>query len=460
VKGGAMKSFFARRLRMCMFFILITCSNFAFGSANWTILIYAQANNSLCNFAFKNFNDIATIGSNKNLNILVQWYNPGKPGIWRYKIDKGKIILDEQIASQTDGNNPQDIVDAMGWAVSKYPAQKYALVLWNHGIGILDPEWGNSMNIINGKSSKNNPKIQIAGITTGPTKISSKTNSNQSGIFPLKSEECVTSRGILFNERSRTYLTNQQLLQALSRIKTDVLKNKKIDILGMDACLMAMIEVGYQVKDFARYIVGSQEVELAYGWNYAGFLPVFASDINMDTSVAAQSIVQAYESLYKKKINFYTQSAVDLEKIETIKQCIDVIVASYENCKMADNRKLVDVLRKSRNNCLQFSSPSYIDLHSFCNEFYKQLHLAYEKKFSHDKSQQFSENLEILKKSLINCMRLIEGSVVANASGKYLSKAKGLSIYFPQNNVDLSYPKTEFAKDSSWLSFLRNLIYG
>ena len=55
------------------------------------------------------------------------------------------------------------------------------------------------------------------------------------------------------------FLDNAELKRALA--EAQALAGKRIDLLGMDACLMSMFEVAYQVKDQASYLVGSQEVE-------------------------------------------------------------------------------------------------------------------------------------------------------------------------------------------------------
>ena len=53
-----------------------------------------------------------------------------------------------------------------------------------------------------------------------------------------------------------------RLSYALSQIK-DVL-GQKIDLVGMDACLMAMVEVAYEIKDYVNILVASQETEPGY----------------------------------------------------------------------------------------------------------------------------------------------------------------------------------------------------
>ena len=38
-----------------------------------------------------------------------------------------------------DSGDPQTPISAAQWAIEQYPAEHYALILWNHGTGIIDP---------------------------------------------------------------------------------------------------------------------------------------------------------------------------------------------------------------------------------------------------------------------------------------------------------------------------------
>ncbi len=401
---------------------------------------------------------MAVIGSGTNLNILVQWYQPDQQGVWRYKVEKGKLILDVCLPMNTDGNKAHDLVDSMRWAATKYPAEKYFLILWNHGIGIVDPLWGNQKPwsttnkfAIDPSILKDNPKICINGITCDDP-------SEEILVDPSRLDEHETTtfaqlhRGILFNEQSKTYMNNQVLTSALSEIKTSVLNNQKINILGMDACLMAMLEVVYQARNYVDYMVASQEVELAYGWNYLTFLQSFAAG-RVSPAQAAQSVVTSYQSLYKDKIQFYTQSAIDLSYVDKLKTNLDSVIQHLGVCQRLDKDSLVDVIKRARRNCLQFSATSYIDLHSFFIELNKSVEQFFNKKFSSNYA------VTQLKNAVNTAVSSIEQSIIANASGTYLTRAKGLSIYFPMNHIDGSYQHTEFAKDSLWFNFLKEIIY-
>jgi hypothetical protein len=52
-------------------------------------------------------------------------------------------------------------------------------------------------------------------------------------------------------------------------------------------------------------------------------------------------------------------------------------------------------------------------------------------------------------------MKSVEEAVVANVTGENFTRARGLSVYFPHGLIDQSYPKTLFAQDSAWLSFIQ-----
>ncbi len=408
---------------------------------DWTFLVYVQGNNSLGPFAQKNFTDMASIGSTKDLNVLVQWHDPAHNGVWRYKIERGKMHLDMHLPTATDGNSSHDLVDSASWALTKYPAKKFALILWNHGIGVLDPIWGShSLGLFNQASTIGNARIELEGITKvlPQKKISSKRGAK------------IEHRGILFNDRTKTYMSNQTLSHALSTIKTNLLKSKKIDLLGMDACFMAMTEVCYQVRNYADYFVGSQDVELAYGWGYAHVLQKFLA--KPTPLEAAQGIVNHYERFYRNKIDFYTQSAVDLKLVPEICKSMNLVVQNIKTCYQIDKKSSLNALKQARHRAVEFSTPNYIDLHSFLGELWKSMNTTLTRATKIPATQQ---TLRDLKDAIDVTQKCIEGAVVSNVVGKDLARARGLSVYYPTSGpLDSSYFLTEFSNDCNWRDLL------
>ena len=309
------------RKNILLFFWFLLFSQNIF-SANWTILSYIQADNNLYDYVLQDISEMSVVGSNENVNILAQIDTPENNGTWRYKVEKGKVELEAHLQNEMGVNPGQELQDAASWAFKTYPAENNMIVLSSHGYGIIDPQMRKMM------------------------------------------------RSVLFDDTQNSYLGNQQLATAMGGIKTILGKN--LDILGMDACLMAMFEIGYQVKDSVNYLVASEESEAAQGWYYSGFLPSVASGYCSPITLAS-SIVSSYGDFYKNRNNYYTQSAVDLAKMELLKDNINKVVTALNDCNILQRTKVVDIVKQARSKSLQFSVSDYIDLHSFYSQLFKQV---------------------------------------------------------------------------------------
>jgi len=308
------------------------------------------------------------------------------------------------------------------------------------------------------------------------------------------------------------YLNNQQLAEAMRQIN-EVL-GQKLDILGMDACMMQMLEVGYQVRKYADYVVASQEVELAQGWDYSAFLAMLAKN-RLTPEQLAQNIVQTFGSYYGGKYSSfgYTQSAVKCDCLELLKANVDAIAQLIAQAKATHGSVMRNIIYEARRASVQFNTPSFIDLSSFYDELLKRLsqsnlrmlpqeELPSEPKIktcdtvlpaTHCFSNLYrgdmenvaehaandltevssvatneetsdttpllkSSTVEKLKEQLALGMQLIRQAVIANTAGNGLSRARGISIYYPHNRIDNSYFATEFAKTGLWLKFLQENI--
>lgn len=439
---------------------------------DWTILIYVQADQILNNFAIKNFNDMAKIGSNDRLNIIVQWNQPRKQDVSRYKINKDDMELLQITkkhnlpAQQNKIDFAQDLINFANFAIPKYPAKNYGLIFWNHGIGVVDPTWSQlPMFAVNPATLRRNPRIQLEGITTTTTEVKGEEEEEEPQEY---------FRGILFDIANQTYLDNQGLTKALSHITTNLTK-KKLALVGMDACLMSMLEVFYQIKDFADYSVSSEEVELAQGWAYAPFLYTLAH-----TSIGgrdlAKTIVLTFENSYKNRTKYYTQSAVDLQGIELLKQNLDEIVHNIIQCEEIASEQIKMAVLCARRHCYELSVPCYIDLFSFYSELKKQLdrlklHTTHQQTI---KQLTTNEAFQNLQKNLSTGTTLLSQTIIANVASPYMSRAKGISIYYPcakgtsrsyrptrstHPAIDPSYQKTTFAQESLWLPFLKENVF-
>ncbi|MEM1639628.1 MAG: clostripain-related cysteine peptidase [Desulfurococcaceae archaeon] len=157
--------------------------------------------------------------------------------------------------------DPRTLAWFINEAASRYPAQHYALILWDHG---------NSWN------------------------------------------------GFGWDETNNDYLTVEEIKEALSNI------NIKIDLLGFDACLMASIEVAYTLSLTGNVdvMIASEEYVPAYGWPYDKILSKLVENPNMTPEELAKVIVNEYIESYSKgsqgSAPYATMSAINMNKIGEI----------------------------------------------------------------------------------------------------------------------------------------------
>ena len=116
---------------------------------SWTIMIYMAADNDLNPFAWKNLKQMELIGSNENINIIVQLNIPGNNTTKRYVVKKGKkLLVQEQnnIQEKFNSGSYHTLINFVAWGAHDFPADNYGLILWNHGTGAIDPHFGRAIN--------------------------------------------------------------------------------------------------------------------------------------------------------------------------------------------------------------------------------------------------------------------------------------------------------------------------
>jgi hypothetical protein len=183
--------------------------------------------------------------------------------------------------------------DFVEWGIQHYPAHKYALILWDHGDGwkVVKPAGDNEPRV-----SENYRSTQVS-----PHKAVShdETNGDQ-----------------LYNREIQSELEARlpAILAAAGSSKS------KLDIIGFDACLMAMVETGYAMRNIAEFMVASEELEPGTGWAYHRFLKALVERPQLTGLELAKEIVQSYKDQYTDTtVNAATTlSAFDLREMGTL----------------------------------------------------------------------------------------------------------------------------------------------
>lgn len=451
-------------LRYLALFAMLFFNVHLYSIAEWTILVYMEADNNLTDCAESNLSEMISayqkVAFNGvcEVNTLVQLDLPNDQKTWRFRIDRtGKV--DDGTINQEMGVHPvEELVRSGQWMKSSHPAKHYGIILWNHGSGVEDYKniqfkslRYNQFWLELGKSSEKNMILKKF------EKIKSKQEFFEKGL--------VDKRGILYDDSDKTCLTNYGLTSALTQIK-DIF-GRKIDFIGMDACLMAMVEVAYQMKDLVEVFVGSQQLEPCSGWQYKNFLfPLISNPEIFTATNLATLAVNSYGDRYAK--NNYTLSAINMNAMDAVCAHIDAVATTVLECMKYKSAAVRAALRNARANSMEFDTQSYIDLYSF----YTALHaeVVKLKQAAEDEpascwgfcktSSKYIPALDRLMQYLVDAPTIINKLVIANAATGTMKDAKGISIYYPDSILKIhgSYPNTLFAQRiPSWYSLIKKM---
>lgn len=260
---------------------------------DWTVLVYMNADNDLETFGILNFNQMEAVGSTGHVKIVVQvdrspgfnTSNDNWTGTRRYLVTKDTIdpsvsttgIINSTLLEdlgELDMGNPDTLRDFIDWGQTNYPADKYCLVIWNHGSG-----WRTA------------PEV---------TKV---------------------TRNVSFDDTSGTSISTNDFAYALAAA------SPQIDLVAFDASLMQMLEVTYEMRNSARYLVGSEESPPGEGYVYDLWLSRLAASPGMSPAELGAIITDEYVDSYVGQYPV-TESVIDLSKVDALAQAADDFAAA------------------------------------------------------------------------------------------------------------------------------------
>lgn len=305
-------------------------------TARWTVLVYINAANNLQPDSLTNIAQMASVGSDANVNIVIQWKQancadcgvPSFTGTRRYlikphsaaditRIQNGdtSVLNADRLSDPTtnDSTGQSDMGDwrtlqnFVQWGASTYPADNLALVCWDHGSG-----W--------------QPVNRSSGRLPAITRAFSQDNA------------------------SGNEIETQELPQALANLP------QPLDMLIFDCSLMQMIEVAYEARNTARVLVGSEESPPGAGYPYDTWLAdLKASGAN--PCEVGNSLINRFVAAYPTYSNI-TQSMLDLSKLNATATALDNF-ANALRTHVADESSL---LRSARQNVQSYKYPDNKDL--------------------------------------------------------------------------------------------------
>ncbi|WP_175494706.1 clostripain-related cysteine peptidase [Oribacterium sp. WCC10] len=250
--------------------------------------------------------------SGDNLNIIIQtggsksWHlkEIENDGVGRYRIRNGKLetieLLDNVRMSESE-----TLADFISWAGNNQTAERYGLVLWNHGGGTL------------------------VGY----------------GLDEYYPDETMSI---------------DQIHEALSD------GGLHFDFIGFDACLMCTVETAMALAGHADYMIASEETEPSTGWYYTEWIKQLSERPGVSIPELGKTIIDSFVSGPDyNKYDFYTLSLVDLKKIEELYRTLSGYFKEEEKILNDQYQKTV----VARANTKSFGNDGYeqIDLFDYLN---------------------------------------------------------------------------------------------
>ncbi len=362
-------------------------------NVEWTILMYLDGHNNLDVCIQKDIEYIKSFSRTDGVNIVIL-AGPKREvaDSYLYYFHNGKLdILESGPYNFGDGNL---LYYFLKYGVTNFPAKKYLVVLENHGSGWRAP--------------------------------------------------AREDRDICFDEIYGDSLTIPELREGLSYF-SDI--GKKIDLLYLDACVMGNLEVAYELKDVAKYLVFSEAT--AYGptrWDQ--IMSYILNNITTTPEDLGRKIIDIYynEFVINRPI---TMSLIDLTKIDPIMSEL----YNFSICLMNTLPTSANAIMNIRLDTLAFepylnSNREYIDINNFAYKIINN-----------------SSYLD-LNNSAYRLINYINEAVIYNRYWGYNSPC-GLSIWFPYTVEDFSSGVTKYmslkftsvSEGYAWLYFIYNELY-
>lgn len=223
--------------------------------------------------------------------------------------DNGLLCLEKDIGKKAM-TNAETLSDFIRYCAKSFPADRYGLILWDHGGGSLS--------------------------------------------------------GYGYDQKfTGTSLTLDKLDKALTN------GGIKFDFIGFDACLMANYETAVVSERHADYLIASEETEPGSGWYYTDWLSKLSNNTSMPTVQIGKNIIDDFISASAKQApgSATTLSIIDLAEMSgTVPEKFNVFAKDTASLLDSDQFKTVSNARDDAREFAQSSHINQIDLIDMCGK--------------------------------------------------------------------------------------------
>jgi hypothetical protein len=286
---------------------------------SWTILVYLHGDNNLEESSVADLEEMEAVGSKQGFNIVVQWDRASVAGGVRGVVKKGNLEVKQKLPEQ-NSDDPKVLSSFLQWGIKSFPAQRYGVIMWDHG-GQWDGGFGgdessgeNGMNVFDMRGA-----IQSAMVATGV---------------------------------------------------------KRLDFLAFDTCLMGGLEVLGQFADLTKLYIADPEIDYGAGWDYTaalGYLQKNPSVSLTDFGKREVSTWTAHHNEDEADLRYRAHAAYDTTQFANVLTAVKNLNTNLQ----ADWNDESDVLSSLRSKVTEYSiSPEepkaprpYVDLGDLASLF-------------------------------------------------------------------------------------------
>lgn len=384
-------------------------------------------------YASLDINEILSVsGQPDDVNIIIQtggaraWKNKSisSTKLGRWHIKNKKLIKDEELTYAAMGST-STFQSFLEWGLSKYPADKTGVILWNHG-GAM--------------------------------------------------------RGVCYDETAKgknNPLLNSEVNAALKNAFKRLGRTEKLEWIGYDACLMQMQDVAEFNSPYFNYMITSQESEAGFGWDYDTWIDdVYAKK---DTRTILKSIcdgfIKAYDDTYGPYgyDNDQTLSYLDLSKMDAYKKKFESLAAAVKVDATASGiRSMAKKVKEYGTAYYESQSDLYeagYDLNPGEENYYGSYGIVYENGYYVDHGYNYFASFDVvdfldnlstkysaLSSKVNETKQALNELVVYKKNGAAAGNSNGLSLYFPLHTMcekEKYYSEAE-TNFSSWRSVVNS----
>jgi hypothetical protein len=303
-------------------FLLVTPSAGPPAGDTWTVMIYMNADNGLEPFALADINSIeaANLPATVNVIVLVDRH-PGHDAsngnwtdarIYEVQPDSNPTTITSPVVSnegEINMGDPARLRALAAFAITNYPADKYALIIWGQGAG-----W------------------PAAGV----------------------------------DETSANPLTLVEVGTALADIQADQGGGFTFDLLVFDASLMGQLEVALEVAPYADNLVVAEEMSGGDGMDYGPSLGYLAGEPNASATALAFRFSWAYAGFFRPTDEIFATAAFDLAAVPAIETAVNALAATLDANMAVEAVNIFRTLETIEDLHEGQGTEDFIDLADFC----------------------------------------------------------------------------------------------